>query len=125
MARNSAALRLAPETLSIRREPHYADTGEVEEFAAGLKETFLYCRELGHNWKPYTAASGEGGGFVRTLRCVRCRTRRVQELNSRGAIISNHYEYAEGYQAKGLGRIVGEGRDMLRLESLTRLTKGS
>lgn len=123
-----AATRGANALTLVRDEPHYADPGEVADFAAELKETFLYCRELNHNWRPYTAGkrrAKDGGGFVRTLRCVRCKTLKHQEIDARGMIERSHYEHPEGYLHKGMGRIVGEGRGMLRLESLKRLTSKS
>ena len=106
-------------TPTRKAAPHEANPTEVETFAHGLSEAFLLCRELGHNWKPWTAAIADGG-YERVLRCPRCRTERHQLLDSRGHPVSGHYVYADGYQHKGLGRIVGEGREMLRLESVLR-----
>lgn len=107
----------------------YADTDDVIEFAAGLSEDFLYCRELGHNWRPYSAGELLGGkkedqvvGYYRTLRCSRCETKREQEVTDRGLILRNFYVYPDGYILDGLGRIVGDGRGALRLESITRIT---
>lgn len=96
------------------------DLKAVEEFAAGLKKTFLHCRELGHLWRPFRARRHPDGGFERTLRCSRCGTTRRQSLSSRGMVLSNVYEHPEGYLTNGLGRIVGEGRGLLRLESISR-----
>lgn len=98
-----------------------ADLDEVRSFAASLPERFLYCREMGHNWKPYSAGRFKDGGFERVLRCTRCRTRRVQEINHHGLITRSRYEHPEGYLSEGLGRIVGEGRGALRLESIKRI----
>jgi hypothetical protein len=98
-----------------------ADPLDVASFAAGLRKTHLLCRELGHNWLPFTVRLADGGGYDRVLRCSRCRTERWQLLTAFGGIVSNQYKYPEGYTNQGHGRIVGEGRDMLRLESVTRL----
>lgn len=96
--------------------------GDVREFAAGLPASFLHCRELGHLWRPYRAGRHPDGGFERVLRCGRCRTRREQALSSMGMVLTNKYVYPDGYQTEhGLGRIVGEGRGMLRLESIKRV----
>jgi hypothetical protein len=98
-----------------------SETTTVKQWAANLSERFLLCRELGHNWKPLTARwDGPGGIFVRTLRCTRCRTERHQSLTRRGHVLQSNYTYPEGYTMTGLGRIVGEDRDQLRLESITR-----
>lgn len=96
--------------------------GDVREFAASLPASFLQCRELGHLWRPYRAGRHPDGGFERVLRCSRCRTRREQALSAMGMVLTNKYVYPDGYQTEhGLGRIVGEGRGMLRLESIKRV----
>lgn len=122
MARRGAALAVAMNDREAMAAGNYAELDEVHEFAEMLPERFLYCREMGHNWRPYSAGSYKDGGFERILRCTRCRTRRVQVINNRGVIIRNKYEYSDGYQApKGMGQIVGEGRGVLRLESIKRI----
>lgn len=104
-----------------RQSPGDADVHEVAEFAAGLSTSYLLCRELQHNWKPFSAHwDEEHHNYERVIRCVRCRTRKVQRLSDRGGILSSHYEYPDGYLHATLGRIVGEARDTLRLESLIR-----
>lgn len=101
----------------------YADREAVEEFAAGLKDRFLLCRDIGHNWKPWVARfDEEHNSFERAHRCVNCRSERWQSVGLRGSILGTQYKYPEGYQSE-LGRIVGEGRDALRVESLTRTMK--
>lgn len=124
MARARSRTRGA-NALKLVDDSNYADIGEVADFAEGLKESHLYCREMGHNWRPYTARKRrpkDGGGFLRTLRCTRCRTEREQEISATGLVETNKYIHPEGYLHKGMGRIVGEGRGVLRLESLKRLT---
>lgn len=130
MASRSAAARRQEEKdqgrpgLTLVQAPHYADVGEVESFAEGLSDAFLHCRELGHLWRPYSGGRhSDGTGFARILKCHRCRTKREQDIDSRGMILSNKYIYPEGYQVQGLGRIIGEGRGVLRLQSLSRLKK--
>ena len=115
MARRGAA------AAAVEPKVEYADVGDVQDFAQGLPERFLYCREMGHNWRPFSAGRYKDGGFERILRCSRCRTRRVQEISNRGVILANKYEHPEGYLHKGMGRIVGEGRGVLRLESIKRI----
>ena len=109
--------------LSIADEDLNGQLGEVQDFAESLPERFLHCRELGHNWRPYTAGRHHDGGFERVLRCVRCKTKRVQEITNRGIVMVNRYEHPDGYLSNGLGRIVGDGRGLLRLESLKRLVE--
>lgn len=135
MASRSAAARQHEEKdqgrpgrpgLTLVEGPRYADVGEVESFAEALPDSFLHCRELGHLWRPYSGGRhSDGTGFSRILKCYRCKTKREQEIDSRGMILANKYIYPEGYQVEGLGRIIGEGRGVLRLQSLSRLKKGS
>lgn len=107
--------------LAVVDDHHFAQLGDVEEFAENLPEKYLHCRELGHLWRPATAGRHPDGGFTRTLRCHRCRTKREQELSNRGMVLTNKYIYPEGYQSENIGRIVGEGRGLLRLESIKRV----
>lgn len=107
-----------------RRTTGYASPGEVEQFAHQLPEAYLTCRDLGHSWRPFTARAlprREGGGFERVVKCSRCPTRRVEHLSTSGERLASNMAYPKGYLHKGLGRIVGEGRDVLRLESVTRV----
>jgi hypothetical protein len=101
--------------------PREAEIADVRDFAESLPERFLYCREMGHNWRPFSAGRHKDGGFERVLRCTRCKTKRFQGIDHRGIIMSSHYEYPDGYTTDGLGRIVGEGRGVLRLESIKRI----
>lgn len=102
--------------------PSGALKSDVQDFAAGLSISHLHCRELGHNWRPWVARwDGEHNAYERALRCTRCKTQRWETIGSTGAKLGAHYKYPDGYTAQpGMGRIVGEGRDALRLESLGR-----
>jgi hypothetical protein len=96
-----------------------------EDFAAGLSDRILRCRELGHQWRPHTAAwDATARVFDRTLRCSSCRTVRRQTLNSRGHVLSNAYTYPSGYLITAATVTdhpgIGAFRDMFRLESLRR-----
>lgn len=102
----------------------YADPAAVERFAAGLPDAYLACRDLTHSWRPFNAAKEPNGLWIRVLRCSVCKARKTQHLDSRGNVIGKSSPvYPDGYLAKGLGRIAGEGRGALRLESLNRLVE--
>lgn len=111
----------AARKLKVVDDEHYATIGQVQDFAEELSDAHLHCRELGHLWRPHSAGRYKDGGFERVLRCNRCRTRRQQTLTGAGMVQTNKYIYPDGYQAKGLGRIVGEGRGILRIASITRV----
>lgn len=88
-----------------------------------LPSEFLLCRDLGHTWRPYRAWWDQTErAYQRVLRCGRCKSERVQTLSAQGHPLQGYYNYSDGYQApKGTGRLVGEDRDVLRLESVLRL----
>lgn len=103
-------------------KPLYADPNEVKAFAANLTDDHLECRTLGHLWRPFQADwKRNDNAYLLTLLCNRCNTTRNQWLDRYGDVIKGNYEYEEGYQHQGMGRIVGRGRSALRLESLTRI----
>lgn len=106
-----------------KRAPiQWADPNEVADWAGDLEEAWLFCRTYAHNWKPWTAHwSDELGTYEVSIRCNRCATRRVQRMSDKGAVLASHYEYPEGYLHAGMGRIAGDSKDVLRLESVTRL----
>lgn len=97
-----------------------ASREEVESFAKTLNASQLACREMGHSWRAWVAQyDSEHNAYRRALRCSRCKTERWQTIGLSGAVLGSHYKYPDGYTCE-LGRIVGDGRDALRLESLTR-----
>lgn len=93
------------------------------QFAEGLSDKALHCRELGHNWRPLTAVWDRTAGvFDRRLRCPTCRTERVQILSKRGEVVSNRYVYPKGYLAQSLSDHPGVSamRATFRLEAVQR-----
>lgn len=101
--------------------PGWADPGDVKDWAVTLDEPHLLCRDLGHLWKPFRASFNlTERAYERTLRCSRCKTERSQTLSQVGAVLKNNYDYPEGYLVPKLGRLAGESRNMVRLESVSR-----
>lgn len=96
---------------------------DPDDWTEQLPDKYLLCRDLGHSWRPLNAAWDTSlNHYLRTMRCPRCGTERIQYLSGAGHVLSGHYLYADGYQApKGSGRLTGEHRDHLRLESVLRL----
>jgi hypothetical protein len=95
---------------------------DLHTWGSGLPDEFLLCRDIGHTWRPFRATINPDGTYYCVMRCGRCRTERHRTLSHRGAILTNHYDYAEGYLAPaGTERMTTAGRDVLRLESVTRL----
>ena len=100
-----------------------ADPKEVAAWSENLPDSFLLCRDMGHTWRPFRAYySTELHAYERVLRCGRCKTERKQSIAENGLILSGSYDYPDGYTAPaGTGRIDGNGRGALRLESVLRL----
>lgn len=101
----------------------FLHVGEVQAWSHTLSNDFLLCRDLGHLWRPATARFNPAENtYDRTMRCGRCHTERTQSLNMRGVVVAGKYAYTEGYTApKGQGRLTGEARGALRIESVLRL----
>jgi hypothetical protein len=95
---------------------------EVVDWAGKLRGSFLACRDMGHVWHPFTARYVDADRvYLRTLRCNRCKTERVQELSMTGLIFRSWYKYPDGYAAPdGTGHLLAEDRGSLRAESIVR-----
>ena len=86
-----------------------------------LPDQLILCRDLGHTWRPARAWI-ETNAYGRVMRCARCKTERHQVLTMAGHVMSNRYDYPDGYLApKGTGTFTTDDRDHLRLESVLRL----
>jgi hypothetical protein len=95
---------------------------QVAAWSAHLPDRYLLCRDLGHNWRPWRARLTDERGFEQVLRCARCRAERSRTVGASGATLGNHYHYPDGYTAPaGTGRLTGDSRNALRLESVLRL----
>lgn len=96
---------------------------ELAHWAEHLPASFMECRDMGHSWKPYTVAySAKTRGYIRTLRCQRCKTDRHQWLTSSGHVEATSYDYPDDYaRPKGMGSYDTATRDMVRLLDTTRL----
>lgn len=97
-----------------RSDPDFS----LEAVIDTMKLEHIQCRDFAHAWRPYTARRMITGGFEQTLRCSRCYTRRIRELDRRGGVVHSGYDYADGYVIKGLGRVTGSEKDHLRLKSI-------
>lgn len=98
-------------------------TDSIEAWVEALPDSFMLCRDMGHTWRPFRAFWDETlKGYIRIIRCGRCKTERRQLISSTGEVLRGYYQYNEGYQVpKGVGRFGVEGRAYLRLESTLRI----
>lgn len=102
--------------------PRYASPEDVERHARDWPGAFLECRLYGHEWRPLRATHYARMRYYLTAQqCPRCTSKRFAEISERGSVLSQWIEYADGYLTKNVGRIVGDGRDVLRLAALNRV----
>lgn len=103
------------------RPPERANRADAEEFARALPTEYVQCRAGSHLWRPSTARwDTEARAYdVREL-CDRCTAARVRLISQLGAVLGSKIEYPEGYLATNIGRLVGEAKDAVRLEMVTR-----
>lgn len=104
---------------TTRQPMKVASPKDVKKVVGNMEEAFLRCRDMGHNWRQ-SRVTRVPGGFERTLYCSSCKTNRNQLLSRRGVVTHSSYDYADGYQIKGLGRVQADAKSVLRLESLNR-----
>jgi hypothetical protein len=92
-----------------------------EVFAQSLSAKVLHCRELGHNWRPWTVSlDRKSHAYDRVLRCPSCTTERHQVLNAYGQVLSNRYVYPSNYLTAGKVERGTFNRDVFRLEAVSR-----
>lgn len=96
-----------------------ASTRSVAKAAQSLSDSHLRCRDLGHDWRLYYQRR-EGAVIVRKLYCPSCKTNRKCKINRYGEVVSNSYDYDDGYLIEGLGRVQGRSKSLLRAESINR-----
>lgn len=81
----------------------------------------LECRDLSHQWTPFDAWKDASRGFVRVLRCERCRSRKTQKLDRQGYVLTTSISYPQGYLRKEGGRLTQDERADLRLSNINHL----
>ena len=113
----------------VKKTPHRPIVEQIEN----LNEVILQCRDMRHAWAtevPYYKVEVQGGArgalyVQRIIACMRCNTKRIEfhrVFRDRLERISSHYQYAEGYQIKGVKK--GDHvQDKVRRELFTRTTK--
>jgi hypothetical protein len=91
----------------------------LEQQIYGMAVEHVQCRDFGHSWRPFSARWLPADNcFEQILRCQRCTTTRTRHLGSRGQQLDSSYDYVEGYTVKGMGRLSGTDRDVIRLASV-------
>lgn len=96
-----------------------ASRADVKAAAKKLPEEFVTCRDVGHTWRQFRIARIRGG-YNRDLFCPTCKTNRHEFITRTGEKMSVGYTYPKGYQFSGMGRILGDARNAIRLESVVR-----
>jgi hypothetical protein len=95
---------------------HQLDLAEVVD---KMDLSQVQCRDFGHSWRPYSARwLAQYNSYESQLQCMRCKTIRTRFLSRTGEQLSSAYDYADGYLVKGMGRLSGHDRDVIRLASI-------
>jgi hypothetical protein len=104
---------------------HVADPHEMERECQQWDDEILECRTWGHHWVAGRAVFNNAHRYYHIMqRCRNCESERVQDLDRYGHPLSRPViHYSEGYLAKGLGRIAGAAKDVVRLATVTRVYK--
>jgi hypothetical protein len=99
-----------------------AEDLDIDNAIHGMPSEFIQCRDFGHLWRPRVATwIAEKDHYETELKCQRCKTVRLRYIGPRGELLKSGYDYSDGYVVKGMGRLDGEERDLLRLESVLRV----
>jgi hypothetical protein len=110
--------------LRIASEPvRAAPLSEVEAHLKEWDDTIVTCRAYGHDFKPYSVQPNERLGYFKVVRLCRCKAEHHAEV----AMASGHvfsswidYSHTNGYLLEGVGRIMGDARDRVRLDAIVR-----
>lgn len=88
------------------------------------KDEFLLCRTYLHHMKPLRKKKIQGG-FLTSLQCQRCGTKKRLIVDNRGRVVAAHYFYPNGYQRHGKGPLDADDRGQLRLAVLQLVDEGA
>lgn len=100
----------------------FASIEDVEAKASEWNTKQLNCRTYGHHWTPLRAHHYTRERYIRVEHlCDSCHSERVTEMSERGHVFASWINYAEGYLSQGIGRIVGDAKDLVRLTAVTRM----
>lgn len=100
-----------------------ASVEDVDEMSESWSDEVLACRSgfMSHNFGPYDAVLNKRYKYWRvTLRCPRCTTRKMYDMTIHGVVLNTWYNHPPGYLSKK-GRILGEGKELVRVKAVERL----
>jgi len=97
---------------------------DVQKAIETMNLEYVQCRDFGHSWRPFSARwNSVENAYESQLQCSRCSTVRTRWLSTTGQQLQSSYNYADGYAVKGLGRLTGSDRDIVRLTSVLALVQ--
>lgn len=104
------------------KPPKAPAKSELDRVLDELSVEYLQCRDWGHSWRPFSALwQAQDNCYCSILRCARCGTERTRYIGSRGQLLGNNYQYADGYTMAGQGRMTSEDRDHIRYASIQKI----
>lgn len=94
----------------------------------GIKEEYLWCRDVLHSWSPYdfhvvTSSVTRRREMHQVLRCDRCTTIKTRIMTTQGDLLRNSYQYPEGYLVKDQGPLTAADRATIRRRNITKQGK--
>jgi hypothetical protein len=112
---------IRPEPLVTKRRT--ASVSEAQELAAEWAPGVLECRAYGHQWRPSRVIYNKVDRFYAIYQtCPRCeKAERYQEMTTTGRVVASYIHYEPGYLAVGVGPIVGEAKDAVRVAAVVRV----
>jgi hypothetical protein len=97
----------------------FASADDIEQHVEHWSTGVVMCRTYGHVWQPQGATWNPRYRIYFTSQvCPRCQCVRNSEVNERGHVLASWINYADGYLTKGLGRVAGDARDVVRLAAI-------
>jgi hypothetical protein len=100
-----------------------AAPADVEREARNWDDSVLECRTYNHKWAPQRATWNAEYRFYHIVQiCTSCRSQRTMDMDHRGHLLTKpSISYVDNYlMPPGMGRIVGDAKDVVRLAAVTR-----
>jgi hypothetical protein len=101
----------------------YASSARIREAVEDWTDAQIQCRAYQHNWRSLSVFH-RPGIYTIVQRCTRCKNERERDMDESGGVIGKwKTTYRPGYLlGPNVGRVDGDGRDIIRLASLRHMT---
>lgn len=117
MPRQTRRLRVVKDQVSAA--PLHAVEAQLKVWS----DQIVMCRAYGHDFKPYSVQPNPKLGYFKVVRLCHCKAEHHSEVSiASGRVFSSwiDYQHTDGYLLEGVGRVIGDGRDRVRLDAILR-----